>query len=333
MAPDSNNTYSPFVSVIIPAYNASSTIGLTIRSITENSYKNIEIIVVDDGSTESTADIAEKSGAKVIRKSVNTGAADSRNIGVKNSKGEIILFTDADCILSKSAILRLVRSFKDGYDIVSGSYSKVGYKKENICSSYHSLYAYYNYRNTSDILFGTMCAAIRRDFFDKTGGFDSSIKGATVEDLKFQIKLQDIKCRYKLDMKIQVHHNSRSDFYSLIRGYFFRAMYAVELMKKMGKITPQKESYIINYRTAGMYISLLSGAVSLLMLKYSIYTVIIPVTFFIIYLALKKEFFCLIPDKKNFIPFIFLSVCCDMTAVAGGTAGLLRSIFSRQAAK
>lgn len=93
----SNAEYQPLVSVVIPVYNNENTIIETLSSIFCQDYKNIEVIIVDDGSTDKTPYILEqyKGAAKIIHQS-NAGSAVARSQGIINSKGKYIAFIDAD---------------------------------------------------------------------------------------------------------------------------------------------------------------------------------------------------------------------------------------------
>jgi glycosyltransferase involved in cell wall biosynthesis len=95
----------PLVSVIIPAYNASLWIGETITSVIEQDYKHYEIIVVNDGSTDNTADIVESFGTAVrcIYKE-NGGQASARNTGITAATGKYVAFLDADDLWIKDKL-------------------------------------------------------------------------------------------------------------------------------------------------------------------------------------------------------------------------------------
>ncbi|HOC40486.1 MAG TPA: glycosyltransferase family A protein, partial [Bacteroidales bacterium] len=88
------------VSIIIPVYNGEKYISDTIQSVIDQTYKNWELIIVDDGSTDNTAEIVKQfndSRISYIKKN-NTGVSDTRNVGAMISKGEILSFLDADDI-------------------------------------------------------------------------------------------------------------------------------------------------------------------------------------------------------------------------------------------
>lgn len=97
----------PEVSVIVPAYNAREFLEECLESIVNQSFKDIEVLVVDDGSTDGTAEIAESfckkdSRVRLLRKE-NGGLSDARNYGIDRSLGKYICFVDADdCIFDYS---------------------------------------------------------------------------------------------------------------------------------------------------------------------------------------------------------------------------------------
>ena len=86
------------VSVIIPAYNAENTISSVIEDLLRQNFLNMEIIVVDDGSTDNTAAIVRSFNEKNIRfiKKENGGVSSARNRGIQEANGEYLMFADAD---------------------------------------------------------------------------------------------------------------------------------------------------------------------------------------------------------------------------------------------
>ncbi|MFH1846067.1 MAG: glycosyltransferase [Candidatus Omnitrophota bacterium] len=106
------------VSVIIPAYNKAVLTVKTVESVLAQTYENIEIIVVDDGSTDNTEELllpyAEK--IKYIRKQ-NSGASSARNLGINNARGEYIGFIDCDDMYSSKKIEKSVEFLEKNSDI------------------------------------------------------------------------------------------------------------------------------------------------------------------------------------------------------------------------
>lgn len=103
-----------FISVIVPAYNAERTVDKCVRSIMEQEYRNIEILIVDDGSSDGTTDIVEALiiGDERIRliRSNHNGVVAARRTGIKAAKGEYITFVDSDDWLDKNSLECLAKN-------------------------------------------------------------------------------------------------------------------------------------------------------------------------------------------------------------------------------
>lgn len=121
----SNNT----VSVIVPIYNAEKHIKKTIESIMNQSYENIELILVNDGSTDDSFSIIkkyEKYDNVIIISKENGGVSDSRNVGISKATGDYIMFVDSDDYLEIDMIEQMVKNATDNnVDIVRCNYSKL----------------------------------------------------------------------------------------------------------------------------------------------------------------------------------------------------------------
>lgn len=120
----------PLISVIIPAYNAEKTIHRAVRSVLAQTYPNVELVVVDDGSTDGTGDLLDSLAATESRIHVvhqeNGGVCAARNTGLNGAKGERICFLDADDELTEKALQTLFETMEaTGSDIVAGCCERV----------------------------------------------------------------------------------------------------------------------------------------------------------------------------------------------------------------
>lgn len=126
------------ISVIIPTYNEEKDVGECLTSLLGQSEKDIEIIVVDDGSNDETLNVLEKiknGNEKInILKQKHLGAGAARNLGAKRARGEILVFVDADMTFDKDFLEKLVAPIVKGR--VKGTFSK-----EEIVSNWESLWA------------------------------------------------------------------------------------------------------------------------------------------------------------------------------------------------
>ena len=105
---------SPLISVIVPTYNRGTLLGRAIRSVLEQSYRNIEVIVVDDASNDNSDMIIKGFSDKrlfYIRHDRNMGGAEARNTGIKAAKGEYIAFQDSDDEWVKDKLEKQIQVF------------------------------------------------------------------------------------------------------------------------------------------------------------------------------------------------------------------------------
>jgi glycosyltransferase involved in cell wall biosynthesis len=110
--PEPDTPHNPFnglVSIIIPTFNCAQTLPVSIRSLQNQSYKNIEIIVSDDGSTDDTKNAVADLGVDYIYQEVNAGAAGARNAGAKKAGGEILMFAEADGYYDPDYVEKIIR--------------------------------------------------------------------------------------------------------------------------------------------------------------------------------------------------------------------------------
>lgn len=114
---DNVRNFSPMVSIVVAAYNEEKVICKTVDSLLQSDYKNLEVLVVNDGSKDDTADVVDKAykdveKVRLINKA-NGGKSSAVNRGFMEADGEIVVVLDADTVISKDAISLLVRHFID----------------------------------------------------------------------------------------------------------------------------------------------------------------------------------------------------------------------------
>jgi len=180
----------PTISVIIPCFNSEKWIRETLESVIGQGLNDIEIIVVDDGSTDSSAQIVKDEFPSVrLIKTGNQGASKARNIGTDSSSGEFIQYLDADDMLAPGKLKLQLGTLKtSGADIAYGDWQKLikagsgGYVKGKIVSR--------RIQNPEIDLFTTdswcpMAAYLfRRSIVEKIGGWNERLP--VIEDVRFQ---------------------------------------------------------------------------------------------------------------------------------------------------
>ncbi|EDZ96956.1 glycosyltransferase [Limnospira fusiformis KN01] len=193
----SATTRQPRVSVIIPAYNADRYIAEAINSIFSQSYQDYEIIVVDDGSTDSTPEILQSYGSRIHSISqTNGGIAAARNLGIAAAKGELIALLDHDDIFLADKLPAQVACFdshpgvglvNSGWQIISAD----GTPQSNI-EPWHKVPTLTLETWLTDTPILPSAMMFRREWWEKAGGFDSRFDGA--DDVDFVLRLAKMGC-------------------------------------------------------------------------------------------------------------------------------------------
>lgn len=210
---------TPFVSIIIPVYNAEKTVGDCLKSVYTSTYTDFEVVVVDDNSTDDSLNIVNQFPCKIIRMAENSGPASARNRGAEASRGEILFFLDSDIIIERNTLEQIVKSFRSKHNITALFCS---YQKNTISSNFYSQYKnfvhHYTHQNSFEDA-ATFCGgfgAIKREPFFKFAGFDENYR--SLEDMEFGYRLYKAGCKIYLNKEIQVTHCKNYTFVSLIKS-------------------------------------------------------------------------------------------------------------------
>lgn len=252
---------SIMISVIIPVYNGGKTIARCLSALLEQSKKPGEIIVVDDGSKDNTRETVKKFGGVVLLEQEHKGPASARNLGAKKAKGEILLFTDTDCVPDKNWVLEMTEPFKNRE--IAGVQGRYKTDQKGLIARFVQLEIedrYDRMRKRENIDFiGSYAAAYRKDILLKFGGFDESFPMASGEDPEISFKLAAAGHKMVFNEKAIVYHNHVSTLRGYMRQKFWRACWRVLLYRKH----PEKmtgESYTpqtLKFQIFSLYLSIL----------------------------------------------------------------------------
>lgn len=214
-----NNNY--LISVIIPAYNEAKVIEKNLKALKKQSYKNLEIIIVDDGSTDETVSISKRYTGKVFERSHEERSV-QRNFGALKASGKSLLFLDADMELSRNVVkecLNLMLKDKNVGAIAIPEKSVAETFWEKVKGFERSFYNDYGDDYTDAARFFT------RKAYDEVGGYDETITGPEDWDLPDRIK----SFGYKIGrVKSFIYHHervlnpfkvARKKFYYGLRSY------------------------------------------------------------------------------------------------------------------
>lgn len=212
----------PFISIIVPAYNAREHLDRCLDALLASSYTSREIIVVDDGSTDDTAEMARAKGVPVLERTRQAGPGAARNEGALQAKGEILLFVDADVLVTEGTVALVAKRFTENpaVDALFGSYDD-NPSERNFLSQYKNLSHHYVHQQSGEdaVTFWAGCGAIRKGVFEKATGFDQArYTRPSIEDIELGYRMKEMGYRILLDKTLQVKHLKRWTLLSLLRA-------------------------------------------------------------------------------------------------------------------
>src|SRR5215831_2536071 len=213
------------ISVIIPVYNGGPNFRKCLVSVKALLPSPIEVIVVGDGDTDGSSQLAQEFGVTVLRFSSPGGPARARNFGASRAKGEIVFFVDADVTLPSDAIGRVAKVFQREPDLAAlfGSYDDSP-GETNFLSQYRNLLHHYVHQNGREdaSTFWAACGAIRREVFLAMGGFDETYVKPSIEDIELGYRLKRAGYSIRLCKSLQVKHWKRWELGSMLKADFFQ---------------------------------------------------------------------------------------------------------------
>ncbi|MBI2470712.1 MAG: glycosyltransferase [Planctomycetes bacterium] len=224
------------VSIIVPAYNAQKTINQCIEALLTQNYPrgDYEVFVIDDGSTDGTANVVKTYPVKYIYQK-NHGPATARNVGVNEAQGEIILFTDSDCVPSNNWIEEMVKPFEDKEVVaVKGAYKT---KQKSMMSRFAQLEFEERFemlkKAKSIDMVDTYSAGYRKDIFLQMGGFDPYFPVANNEDTELSYRMSKLGYKMVFNPDAIVYHlNHPSTIRRYARLKFWRGYWRVVVYKR-----------------------------------------------------------------------------------------------------
>ena len=228
------------ISVIMPVYNGIEFIKQSLPPLVAMKDRGevLEVIVVDDTSSDATPEVARELGAEVMPSGGRLGPGAARNVAAQVAKGDVLWFIDADVIVHEDAARVMLEGFQESNVVgVFGSYDDEP-PAQNFLSQYKNLvHHYYHQRARREAsTFWSGCGAIRKDAFLAAGGFDVEMfKRPSIEDIELGYRLIGGGGRLLLLTDLQCTHLKEWRFVNLIHTEVFcRAIPWARLMLARG---------------------------------------------------------------------------------------------------
>lgn len=247
------------VSVIVPLYNAEAYLEEAISSVLKQDYEPLELIIVDDGSSDGSLEVALRYESEKVRvfSQKNSGACVARNRGLREAEGEYVKFLDADDVLAPGSIRKQVDQMANmsGRQIPFGRY---GYCDSfgNVTSDYNFPKYFFDELKDDPVFFFynhwevlITCPLHKKLYLEEIGGFDESLKRGQESDLHFRLALSGVEFLYSdLPTFLYRSHDSESKITNKcnagtinMRNYWlYRNEKCEKLLKEKFGIIPEK---------------------------------------------------------------------------------------------
>ncbi|HPQ39173.1 MAG TPA: exopolysaccharide biosynthesis polyprenyl glycosylphosphotransferase [bacterium] len=223
------------VTVVIPAYNAEATLEKCLAALSDQTLDReyYEIIVVNDGSTDDTAKIARNYDVRVLDQS-NQGPAMARNTGAADARGEIIVFTDADCVADRQFLEEMIRPFSDPSIVgVKGVYRTQQTRLWARFAQIEFMERYAKLERSESIDFvDSYAAAFRKRVFNQVGGFDPHFPVANNEDVDLSYKIAGMGYPMVFNPRAIVYHTHPDSMTRYLKLKFSRAYWRMLVYRR-----------------------------------------------------------------------------------------------------
>lgn len=225
----------PRVSVVVPALNARATIGACLAALERQTMprQQYEVMVVDDGSRDGTADLARAQGARVVRLEHTSGPGAARNAGIRAARGALVVFTDSDCEPCEDFLEQLVQPLEDD-PVVGATKGTYLTRQRPLVARFVQLEYEERYRHTRrhrwiDFV-DTYAACFRREDLLRVGGFDTRLRQCQDQELSFRMAAAGIKIRFVDNARTYHRHADRVSVY--LRKKYRIARWKVDVLRQ-----------------------------------------------------------------------------------------------------
>lgn len=213
---------APYLSVVVPVHNGSHFLERSLAALRAAPFTDFELLVADDASTDGSAAVARRYGARVLPMPRQAGPAAARNAAVCQARGEIVFFVDADVVVAPAALGRVAECFRTQPEVaaVFGSYDDQP-AEPNFLSQYRNLLHHFVHQRgqTEASTFWGGCGAVRRAAFLALGGFAAHrFPRPSIEDIELGYRLRAAGYRIRLDKQLQGKHLKRWTLVSWLRA-------------------------------------------------------------------------------------------------------------------
>jgi GT2 family glycosyltransferase len=323
-----SNTKS--ASIIIPTFNGASRISHCLDAlVTQTTGRDVEILVVDDGSTDETGKVVDCYPSVRLIRQANAGPAAARNRGAREARGEVLLFTDDDCVPMPNWLEAMLEAFKDRS--VVGAKGIYRTRQTSLTARFVQLEYEDKYRLMRDLpsidFIDTYSAGFIRDRFQEMGGYDTSFPVACAEDIELSYRMSARGWKMKFVPGAIVYHTHPNTLSSYLKKKYKFAFWRVLAVRKnpskgvKDSHTPQIMKFQLLFAPALLCAAIFDLAIrSTLPLSLFVFVAFLLSTLPFAFRGLKKD-----PILGVLSPSLLAArSCAQMLGVVGGLIYALR---------
>jgi cellulose synthase/poly-beta-1,6-N-acetylglucosamine synthase-like glycosyltransferase len=269
------------LSIVIPVYNGGTEFERCLDALLASDFHDYETLIVDDASTDRSAEAARARGFEILQLDRQSGPAAARNLGAAHTASSLILFLDADVVIRPDTLSRVVAAFASNPNVaaVFGSYDDAPGAR-GFVSQYRNLLHHFVHQQSSAeaSTFWAGCGGIRREAFLAAGGFDErKYTRPSIEDIELGYRLRRRGFKILLDKELQVKH---------LKRWTLRAMLGTDILSRAvpwSKLILEKDAMVndlnlrVSARVSGMLV-LLSATLPVLSCFYAPFLAVLPLT-------------------------------------------------------
>jgi glycosyltransferase involved in cell wall biosynthesis len=222
----------------VPNYNYARALDLCLRALQEQTYPHVEIIMVDDRSTDDSVAVARSLGVRVVQPEVNGGVSKARNFGAAHASGEILFFVDSDVALDPDAIAQAVATFdgKPQIGAVCGTYRPEPLIRDSLVEEYRNFHQHYwisSYAGQIHDFVHPAMVAVRASVFTEIGGWNSRLRRTEGSDFGRRVGEH-----YEtwLNPAIRGRHDNDDTVRVVLRKVFIRTRMQISFFRRGGRI-------------------------------------------------------------------------------------------------
>jgi glycosyltransferase involved in cell wall biosynthesis len=326
---------NPLVSVILANYNHGPSLPLTIAAVRAQTYEPIELVFVDDRSTDDSVSIARELGVDVLSTPRNGGPSASRNLGAAAARGEILLFVDSDVAIDPETVARSVAVLRaePGVGAICGMLSETPLVRDSLVQECRCLQAHYwrisavgcGGQGRVSFLFTAICA-MRAEVFREIGPFHPGLR--ETEEVEYGQRLSQ-RYEIRLTSAFGGRHRDEPRLWPLLRKVFHRCRLRVPLYAV-------RRRYAQGFETASRIwgsacAALAAVALPLPFLLHPLWS-LVPALALLAWLASDADMYRFVKARRGW-PFLLcfagVQFLLNLAITAGAAVGVLQWLVSR----